>query len=87
MFPPVEKGYKNKKGRVVSPEEVFNHLMPEVILTCPNFIFSKAAEIEWRYLEDGTEVRVSKRTGRIIAMAPDARNMWDDFTDVSKYRG
>lgn len=56
----------------------------EVALVDPSD--NKAAEIEWRYLEDGTEVRVSKRTGRIIAMAPDARNMWDDFTDVSKYR-
>lgn len=47
---------------------------------------NKSTEVEWRYLDDGTEVRVSKRTGRIIAMPADAQNVWDDFVDASKYR-
>ena len=49
--------------------------------------FSKGTEIEWRYLEDGTEVRVSKRTGRIVQLPPKVTNVWDDFVDASKYVG
>jgi len=32
----------------------------------------KATEFEWRYLEDGTHVRVSTRTGRVIPLPPSA---------------
>ena len=53
----------------------------------PQISLSKATEIEWRYLEDGSEVRVSKRTGRIINKAPEAENTWEDYTNVSKYIG
>lgn len=55
----------------------------EVALVDPSD--NKATEIEWRYLEDGTEVRVSKRTGRIIMKSPDSENSWEDFVNVSKY--
>lgn len=69
---------------LVVPQEKPLFTTTEVALVDPSD--NKPAEIEWRYLEDGTEVRVSKRTGRIIAISPDAKNLWDDFTDVSKYR-
>jgi large subunit ribosomal protein L24 len=32
--------------------------------------FSKPTKIEWRYTEEGENVRVSSRTGRIIPIPP-----------------
>ena len=43
---------------------------------------SKPTEVEWRFTEEGEEVRVSARTGRIVPLPPDK---WDDLVTPQQY--
>lgn len=47
----------------------------EVALVDPSDLVS--TEIEWRYLEDGTKVRISMRTGRIIPIPKESEETYD----------
>ena len=55
-------------------------------LTCIVCVSRQGTEIEWRYDEEGEEVRVSTRTGAIIPIALSAQAT-DEFIDPSKYAG
>ncbi|XP_064618873.1 large ribosomal subunit protein uL24m-like [Lineus longissimus] len=46
---------------------------------------SKPTEVEWRYSEQGEQVRVSKRTGRIIPLPREAYEL-EDFVLPSDYK-
>ena len=48
--------------------------------------YREGTEIEWRYDEEGEEVRVSLRTGAIIPI-PYGAEAIDDFIDPTNYAG
>lgn len=51
------------------------------------FIDSEPTDIEWKYTEDGKKVRVSVRSGRILPLPAAAEDYYDDFTQISSYKG
>ena len=50
------------------------------------FVYSKATDMEWRYTEDGESVRVSVRTGRVIPLPAQAKEL-EDFVLPALYAG
>ena len=49
---------------------------------------SKATEIEWRYSEDGQQVRISRRTGRVIPLPLEYETMTEgDNVNTEVYNG
>ena len=49
---------------------------------CVVSLCSQPTEVEWRFTEEGEEVRVSARTGRIVPLPPE---QWDDLTIDTEY--
>ena len=49
--------------------------------------YSAPTEIEWRYTEDSQRVRVSVRTGRIVPLPSSCNDYYEDYTQISSYKG
>lgn len=49
--------------------------------------FSKGTAVDWRFTDDGKQVRVSRRTGRILPLSAIVADETEDFVKKSAYKG